>query len=147
MENCYRKKRYPDESHKQMQTHGNLIYFSDHVYIYSLLIEKGICDRQNISSFCLFVTFIWRSLFSVRVFNLFSYLLIYPSRLVMLHFLQNHPVSLIFFHFKHTWHLIVCVILLYMAGNFYNTPSCVLPVDIFHKLQFFIGTIPLPVRY
>ena len=34
-------------------------------YIYSLLIEKGICVRQNISSFHVFLfvcTFVWRSL-------------------------------------------------------------------------------------
>ena len=48
-------------------------------YIYSLLIEKGICDRRNKVSMCLCVSFTQRSLhFSVKVFPFFSYLLFYP---------------------------------------------------------------------
>ena len=76
-ENSYRKiYRSPDEIHIQTQTHGNVIYFGNHrclslseenkatrvfltwrhhyrmfAYIYSLLIEKGICNCWNISSF------------------------------------------------------------------------------------------------
>ena len=46
-------------------------------YICSLLIEKDICDCQNISSFC--VSFIRRSRhFSVKVFPFISSLLCYP---------------------------------------------------------------------
>ena len=53
-------------------------------FIYSLLIEKGICDRQNISTVSVFVCiFIQRYLHSlVRDFPFISYLLFYILMLV-----------------------------------------------------------------
>ena len=47
-------KRSPSE--RQTQTHGNLIYFGNLTCLSQyLLIKKGICDCQNISSFRVFV--------------------------------------------------------------------------------------------
>ena len=85
LHNKQEKKGSPNVSHTQ--TEGNLIYFGDYRCLsrseeskcMCLLIEKGICDCQNISSFLVFVflcTFIRTSLhFSVRVFLFFSNLL------------------------------------------------------------------------
>ena len=60
-------------------------------YIYSLLIEKGICDRQNISSFHVFVwTLIRRSLHFLVGFPFFSLCIVlsvlryFPFHLVIL---------------------------------------------------------------
>ena len=53
---------------------------ADFTYIYSLLIEKGICDCWNSSSFRVFVcTFVWRSLPFLTSFPFFAHLLSYTE--------------------------------------------------------------------
>ena len=86
-------KRSPNERH--IQTQGSLIetFFDDHrclshvfMYIYSLLIEKDICDRQNvlIKLPCVCVCLLSGNLFIflVIVSSFFSYIV----NMLSLHF-------------------------------------------------------------